>query len=77
MVAFPTPAESLVNSHGLKVPRIASRSKPPVFEIDKEMPRLSFVDAAVFAALAFAAAPLPPFAATAFAACFFPAAVPV
>jgi hypothetical protein len=38
------------------------------------VPRLSFVDAAVFAALAFAAAPLPLFAATAFAAFVFAAA---
>ena len=43
----------------------------------KEVPRLSFADAIVLGALAFAAASLPPFAATAFAACFFPAAVPV
>jgi hypothetical protein len=40
----------------------------------KEVPRLSFAGAIVLCALAFAAASLPPFATTAFAACFFPAA---
>jgi hypothetical protein len=38
------------------------------------VPRLSFGDATVFSALAFAEAPLPPFAATAFATFVFPAA---
>jgi hypothetical protein len=73
-VVFRTSAGLQENSPGLKVSRSASRFIPPSFEREKEVPRLSFVDATVFAALAFAAAPLPPLAATAFAAFVFPAA---